>query len=232
MSNASELLPLPLTPVNTTNWLRGMVTSTFLMVPAVIAALMVFTHQAHMINLLIRASWEARAADPALHPPFTATAEEMASLATVLRGVANEVVDYLLFVDEAPLADPVVGSSSFTQRFSSSGPRDKKGRSLYELELQTRLLKYRCSYLVYSPSFDALPAAIKTPIYERLWQVLSGEARDARYTSALPRAERQAIVEILRDEGIEIARRTVAKYREALRIPSSVQRRREKTLRI
>ena len=77
-----------------------------------IAALMVFTHQAHMINLLIRASWEARAADPALHPPFTATAEEMASLATVLRGVANEVVDYLLFVDEAPLADPVVGSSS------------------------------------------------------------------------------------------------------------------------
>ncbi len=36
------------------------------------------------------------------------------------------------------------------------------------------------------------------------------------------------IVEILRDDGIDIARRTVAKYREALRIPSSVQRRREK----
>jgi RNA polymerase sigma-54 factor len=36
------------------------------------------------------------------------------------------------------------------------------------------------------------------------------------------------IVELLRDSGIEIARRTVAKYREALHIPSSVQRRREK----
>ena len=34
------------------------------------------------------------------------------------------------------------------------------------------------------------------------------------------------LVEHLRDEGIEIARRTVAKYREALNIPSSVQRRR------
>jgi RNA polymerase sigma-54 factor len=34
------------------------------------------------------------------------------------------------------------------------------------------------------------------------------------------------IVELLRDEGIDIARRTVAKYREAMRIPSSVQRRR------
>jgi RNA polymerase sigma-54 factor len=37
-----------------------------------------------------------------------------------------------------------------------------------------------------------------------------------------------AIVERLREAGIDIARRTVAKYREAMRIPSSVQRRREK----
>ncbi len=35
------------------------------------------------------------------------------------------------------------------------------------------------------------------------------------------------IVEALRSDGIVIARRTVAKYREAMRIPSSVQRRRE-----
>jgi RNA polymerase sigma-54 factor len=39
------------------------------------------------------------------------------------------------------------------------------------------------------------------------------------------------IVDVLRDDGIDIARRTVAKYREAMRIPSSVQRRREKSLR-
>jgi RNA polymerase sigma-54 factor len=36
------------------------------------------------------------------------------------------------------------------------------------------------------------------------------------------------IVEKLREAGIDIARRTVAKYREAMRIASSVQRRREK----
>ncbi|MFC5357505.1 RNA polymerase factor sigma-54 [Azospirillum himalayense] len=40
------------------------------------------------------------------------------------------------------------------------------------------------------------------------------------------------IVEILRGEGIDIARRTVAKYREAMRIPSSVQRRRAKMSRM
>jgi RNA polymerase sigma-54 factor len=40
----------------------------------------------------------------------------------------------------------------------------------------------------------------------------------------------ERIVELLQTEGVDIARRTVAKYREAMRIPSSVQRRREKTL--
>jgi RNA polymerase sigma-54 factor len=39
-----------------------------------------------------------------------------------------------------------------------------------------------------------------------------------------------AIVERLRTEGVDIARRTVAKYRDALRIPSSVQRKREKAV--
>ena len=34
------------------------------------------------------------------------------------------------------------------------------------------------------------------------------------------------IVEILKEAGVDIARRTVAKYREAMRIPSSVERKR------
>jgi RNA polymerase sigma-54 factor len=38
------------------------------------------------------------------------------------------------------------------------------------------------------------------------------------------------LVDLLRKDGVEIARRTVAKYREALRIPSSVQRRRDKSM--
>jgi RNA polymerase sigma-54 factor len=38
------------------------------------------------------------------------------------------------------------------------------------------------------------------------------------------------IVERLKDDGVDIARRTVAKYRESLRIPSSVQRRRLKRI--
>ena len=69
----------------------------------------------------------------------------------------------------------------------------------------------------------------------------SGESHSAEAVRqrirALVQAERpdgilsdESIVAALRCEGVDIARRTVAKYREALRIPSSAQRRREKAV--
>lgn len=164
-----------------------------------IVAHLVFTHQVGMTNLLTRASWQARVADPALHAPFVAAPGEEERIALMMTGVASEVVDHLLFVDEAPLTAPVRGQSGFAERFSAIGPRDRQGRSLHELDLNRRLMKYPCSYLIYSPAFDALPARAKGPIYQRLWDVLSGAVRDSRYQSALSRTDRQAIVGILRD---------------------------------
>jgi RNA polymerase sigma-54 factor len=58
-------------------------------------------------------------------------------------------------------------------------------------------------------------------VRHRIKQLIDGEA-------AADVLSDDTIVEKLREAGIDIARRTVAKYREALRIPSSVQRRREK----
>lgn len=164
-----------------------------------IVAHLVFTHQVGMANLLTRASWQARAADPLLHPPFSAAPGEEDRIAAMMSGVASEVVDYLLFIDEARLSDRVTGASGFAERFAALGPRDKRGRSLHELDLNRRLMKYPCSYLIYSPAFDALPTRAKEPIYRRMWQILSGEEQDDRYRSALSLADRQAIVEILRD---------------------------------
>jgi hypothetical protein len=163
-----------------------------------IASLLVLSHQVHMTNLLTRAGWEARAADPTLHAPFVAAPGEMDRIAQMMSGIAAEVVNYLLFVDEAPLADRIRGSSDFARRFSSIGPRDVKGRTLHELDLTRRLMKYPCSYLIDSAAFDALPSAAKDPIYRRMWEVLSGQERGERYQSALPLADRQAIVEILK----------------------------------
>ena len=160
-----------------------------------VAALLTFSHQVHMTNLLTRASWEARAADPALHPGASG---QIAAVEALMRGIASELVDYMLFVEEPPLPATVAGKSGFAERMSATGPRDRRGRSLYQLDLTRRLMKYPCSYLVYSPAFDALPPLAKLPIYERMWMVLSGEAADPRYRS-LSRADRQALVEILRD---------------------------------
>lgn len=164
-----------------------------------IAAHLVLTHQAGMTNLLTRASWEAQAADPALHPLLIPDPGMEGRIVMMMSGIASEVVDYLLFIDEATLTDRVRGGSGFAERFSTSGPRDRKGRSLYELDLNRRLMKYPCSYLIYSLAFDALPPLAKDPIYKRMWDVLSGQEQDPRYRSALSLADRQSIVEILRD---------------------------------
>jgi hypothetical protein len=164
-----------------------------------VVAHLVLTHQTGMTNLITRAGWEARAADPSLHPAVASAPGQEARVTAVMNGVASEVVDYLLFVDEAKLTDRIRGGSGFAERFAAAGPRDRKGRSLYEFDLNQRLMKYPCSYLIYSPEFDALPPLAKDPIYKRLWDVLSGQEQDPRYRSALSLADRQAIVEILRD---------------------------------
>jgi hypothetical protein len=159
-----------------------------------IGALLVFAHQTQMTNLLTRIGWEARVAG---HGAVKADADER--VAQMMSGIAAEVVDYLLFVDEAALPGRVQASAAFVERFSATGPRDAKGRSLHELDLTRRLLKYPCSYLIYSPAFDGLPPAAKEPVYRRLWEVLSGSERAERYRRALSRQDRQAILEILRD---------------------------------
>ena len=148
-----------------------------------VVALMVLNHQLHMMNLLTRLGWEARIArDPALAPH--------------VRDLVRDFVDYLLFIDEPPLPSPVKGSSTFAQDFVAKGPRDGKARSLRDLDLTRRLLRYPCSFMVYSEAFDALPAAVKSLVYERLWEVLSGRETNKIY-ARLTLADRRAIVEIL-----------------------------------
>lgn len=79
---------------------------------------------------------------------------------------------------------------------AARGPRDTAGRSLRELELETRLFKYPMSYMVYSEAFDGLPDYAKTFIYERFLQILSGQDESAAYAH-LSSGDRQAILEIL-----------------------------------
>ena len=72
-------------------------------------------------------------------------------------------------------------------------------------------------------SSDAGDAHSSESVRHRIKQLIDAEAPQAVLSD-------DKLVAMLKDDGIDIARRTVAKYREAMRIPSSVQRRREKKM--
>tara|TARA_B100001123_G_C15326670_1_gene1029778 strand:- start:1115 stop:2428 length:1314 start_codon:yes stop_codon:yes gene_type:complete len=166
----------------------------FLSMHSDVVALMVLEHQVHMTNLITRIGWEAR------RLLYRLDAGDIPSDSfqpdALLHEIAVELVDYLLFVDEAQLVVSLEGSSDFSRIFSERGPRDRMGRSLRDFDLQTRLMRYPCSYMIYSTAFDALPTLAKDAIHERLWAVLSGREKQAPYNT-LTFMDRQAIVEIL-----------------------------------
>jgi hypothetical protein len=166
-----------------------------------IAALLAFDHQMHMMNLITRIGWEARVALSQTHPPTLLSRDGGASARgkdAVLEEGATEFVDYLLFVDEAPLPSRMRGTAGFEKAFAARGPFDQRGRSLRQLDLNQRLLQYPCSYMIYSEAFDALPAEARAAIYKRMWQVLSGAEAGKKY-ARLSQADRRAVIEILRD---------------------------------
>lgn len=171
---------------------RKFKTSSYLSPYSDIVALLVFNHQMRMINLLTRVGWEVRFA------AFGENAGKPAEQSALLRDAAHEIADYMLFVDEAPLGGRIQGTSGFTEKFSSQGPRDTRGRSLRQFDLERRLMRYPCSYMIYSPAFDGLPGEARAAIYRRLWEILSGEEHAPKY-ARLSAGDRRAVVEILRE---------------------------------
>jgi hypothetical protein len=163
-----------------------------------VAALMVFTHQTTVTNLITRMNWVTRV-DEYDRKVGKTSAAKTASDEDPVGAAAAELVDDMLFVEEAPLAGRIQGSSGFAEKFSAAGPHDRKGRSLRDLDLDKRLQRYPCSFMIDSPAFDALPARAKNAVYGRLWDVLSGKAQDSKAYARLSPADRQAIIEILRD---------------------------------
>jgi hypothetical protein len=151
-----------------------------------IVALMVLEHQTHMHNYITRLNYEAT------------LALRTYGHVNYLKSVVEGFVQYMLFAEEAPLVTSVKGTSDFQNEFQSIGPKDRKGRSLRDFDLQTRLFKYPCSFLIYSESFEALPTPAKEKVFARLYEVLSGKEQSEAYEK-LSGSSRRAILEILRE---------------------------------
>jgi hypothetical protein len=167
-----------------------------------VVALMVLEHQARVHNLITAANYEMRSAlhydgimNEALDRPADYRSE---STQRRIAAVGDDLLEGLLFVDEFPLTSPVTGVSDFAADFTSCGPRDGQGRSLRDLDLERRLFRYPCSYLVNSPSFDALPDPVRQYVTERLVKVLTGADQDEKFSHLTPE-DRRNILDILRE---------------------------------
>ena len=117
--------------------------------------------------------------------------------ARTLDDAIDDLAGHMLFVDEAPLREPVAGVSTFTKTFPTRGPRDGRGRSLRDFDLRTRLFRHRLSYMVYSEAFDGMPARLLERVYRRLYDVLTGNDTRERF-AALSADDRRTILEIVR----------------------------------
>ena len=71
-------------------------------------------------------------------------------------------------------------------------------RSLRDFDLKTRMFRYPCSYLIYSPAFEALPNEVKTYLYRRMNEVFS-DGDTSKGFAKLTKADRTALSEILRE---------------------------------
>ncbi len=169
---------------NLTDLKRFVNVSKYLAAGSDIVALMVLEHQVNMVNLLTRLNYET--SNSLLKVGNTPSSNP----------TSEAVLKYLLFADEARIRAPIQGAADYAAWFQKQGPRDSRGRSLRQFDLKTRLFKFPCSYMIYSPTFDSLPPAAKKHLYRRLWDILS-EEKEGDDFAQLPLETRRAIKEIL-----------------------------------
>ena len=182
-----------------------------------LVALLILAHQTHLHNLMSRVNWETRIAldkQAALNKELGVPSD---TLSGSTRHRIDDAVEILLramlFTDETHLEAPVRGASDFAREFVAVGPRDHAGRSLRDLDMNRRMFRYPCSFLIYSEAFDALPKPARDTFYRRLWEVLTanddggGNGKDIKKDdkkvkpnafASLSRADREAIMSILR----------------------------------
>lgn len=158
-----------------------------------IVALMVLEHQTQVHNTLVRASMTLRHLEHEMDE--SPSEESTAELEARVQWLASEVVDGLLYYEEVQLKGPIKGSIIFANEFERRGQADADGRSLRQFDLQTRMFKYPCSYLINSEPFRALPNRIKAAVGKRLATALGGKLAD-RYPN-LDKQKANAIREII-----------------------------------
>ena len=162
-------------PTRNLTSLEGVVdTRRYLLKTSDVLPLLMHDHQVHVHNVLSTANQDARIALhrwPAMREilGLPKDAPPQGSCLVVFDSQAEKILDALLCRDEA--AWPAEGFRSdgvFAAAYAKTRKPDAKGRSLRDLDLRTRLFRYRCSPLIYSQSFATLPKELHDIVLLRL----------------------------------------------------------------
>ncbi len=168
-----------------------------------IVALMMLEHQVAMHNALTAAAYQVRVSmwrQTALRRELgePATGEYTGSAALVASSHVKKVMHCLLYCEEAPMPEGgVEGGPDFQEAFRANRLSAPGGKSLKDFQLLTRLMKYRCSHLIYSRMWEALPERFKDMLYRRLYEILTAPAPPEEFRH-LGDSERRDILMILR----------------------------------
>lgn len=168
-----------------------------------VVAHLVLAHQTRVHNAIARAGHEARAAMAYRTEMASLFGDPSASLlASVKRRIerpAELLLRELLLAGEARLRGPIRGDSGFAEEFESRASRDGSGPSLRKLELESRLLRHSCSYLIRSPAFTALPERVRRYVSRRIAEILDGtdESGDFGHIGAAQRTSLRAVLKSL-----------------------------------
>ena len=168
-----------------------------------VVALMILEHQVGVHNLLIEANLTTRATlhrhtemQKAFGEPVEAPLSETNE--RILQRLATKVLKEMLYVEEVPLPGGIEGTGIFQIAFEEGRKKSVGGRSLRDFRLYERLMKYRCSHLIYSEAFANLPDAIRTRILSQLHGILTKPA-DWPEFAHLGEAERGHILAIVKE---------------------------------
>lgn len=167
-----------------------------------IVALMVLEHQVLMHNRLCEGSLRVRKWSHYQRQLQKEMGEPISEQPTgtalrVLNHETERIVEAMLFCDEIQLPDGgIQGAGDFEKGFARNRKPDARGRSLKDFDLRSRLFTHRCSYMVYSEAFDAMPLELKNSVIRRLDDILTAASPPRRFAH-LPTTERAAIREIL-----------------------------------
>ena len=177
-------------------------TRRYLLKTSDVIPMLMHDHQVHVHNVLSTANQDARIALhrwPAMREilGLPKDAPPQGSCLVVFDSQAEKILDALLCRDEAEWpAEGFRSDGVFAAAYARTRKPDARGRSLRDLDLQTRLFRYRCSPLIYSQSFATLPKELHDNVLLRLSAGLRAFPPSPSF-GHLSQEERVAIHEIL-----------------------------------